>query len=89
MKVNVEFNGILVGAKEKPYTMQNGQQGTSYSLALEHCEDVGNVKCLKKVYDVVKAGAFPKYASCTFHAVYDTDYRNMSVEDLKLAEKVK
>ena len=87
MKVNVFFNGILVGAKEKPYTMQNGQQGTSYSLALEHCDDVGNVKCSKDVYALVRSGAIPKYSECECHGVYDTDYRNMSIEGLNSAKK--
>lgn len=87
MKVNVVFNGILIGAKAKDYTTQGGSRGTSYNLALEHCEEVGNVKCSKAVYDAVAEGRFPKYGNVVLCGVYDTDYKNMVVESVKTSEK--
>lgn len=87
MKMNVVSSGILIGAKSKEYTMQNGGKGTSYSLALEHCDEVGNVKCSKDVFDAVMAGQFPKYGKVLINAVYDTDYRNMVIESVQLSDK--
>lgn len=83
MKMNVVSNGILIGAKSKEYTMQNGGKGISYNLALEHCDEVGNVRCSKAVFDAVSAGQFPKYGKLVINAVYDTDYKNLVIESVK------
>lgn len=89
MKLNVDFTGILISAGAKDYKMQNGQSGTSYSLGLEHCGEVGNVKCSKQLYDLFQTGQVPKYQDCAFHGVYDTDYRNMTVDEMHVLSKTK
>ena len=84
MKINVNFDGVLIGAKEGEYKTQNGSMAKSYSLAIEHCEDAGNLSCEKHVFDAIRAGAFPKYASCVVSAVYDTNYKNLRIIDLRV-----
>lgn len=83
MKLRVGFNGILINCKEKPYTMNNGQSGMSYGLALECNDEVGNVKCSKAVYDGVKNGDYAKYSECSFYGTYDTDYKSLIVEQMQ------
>ena len=86
MKLNVNFKGILISASEKPYKLQNGGTGTSYSLGLECSGEVGNVKCTESVFNQFKSGAVPKYSTCDFAAVYDTDYKNMSVDSVMVVK---
>ena len=87
MKVNVKTDGILIGVKAKDYTTQSGGKGTSYSLALEHCDEVGNLKCTKDVFDAISAGQFPKYGKIAICGVYDSDYKNLVIDSIRLLER--
>lgn len=89
MKIDMKFDGTLISAKESEYKSQNGSMQKSYSLAVEHQDDAGNISCEKSVYDAVRNGVFPKYASCVISAVYDTNYKNLRIYDLRVKEKAK
>lgn len=87
MKVSVNFEGILIGAKESEYKRQDGGVGKTYSLAVEVNDEAGNLPCDEKVYASVRNGMFSKYSFCRFYAVYDSQYKNLKLFDVGFAEK--
>lgn len=87
MRCYMNFSGILIGAKESEYKMDNGQKGLTYALALEQNDDVGNVPCEKEVFEAVKSGQFPKYGELNFVAYYDTNYKRTKVCDISHKKK--
>lgn len=83
MKIKFGFRGQFLGAPE-PKKYDNGM---SYSISVMHEGDVGAIKCDESVYNRVCDGQFAFGTPCVFTAVYNSDYRSVKIEKLKIDDK--
>lgn len=67
---------LLVGKKAKEYE-NNGNKGTSYSIAVICEGEATNLPCNRDVYD--KCAEFGQYAQVYLFGEFDTNYKNFKV----------
>lgn len=84
MKIGIDFKCVVCGVKEKPYSMQNGKTGVSYSVACVSDGETENFPCDEEVYKAVSTGAVPLYSRCRLIGEYDSKYGRVKFTDLQL-----
>lgn len=75
MNINVEFNGVFLGAKKN-----ETKNGVYFNVSVECDGDCCSLPCTEEVYKSV--GAVDKYTPKLFDAVYNTNYKNIRVVGL-------
>lgn len=81
MKIETTFNGLLLSRKAKDYDV-NGQKGTSYVLGLKVGNDIGELPCTKKVYDMIEEYSIPDFSKVLLYGEYDSNYKRFRLFDI-------
>lgn len=85
MRINVQTDGVYLGATKTAYTSKStGQPGYFYNVAVKQEGEVGNLPCTKDVYELLTSGAagVKEYTPAYFAGVYDDRYNRLTVTEV-------
>ena len=76
MRINVQFDGVLLGATENHWNnRETGQSGLYYNVSVKHGGSVGELRCDREVYQMYVSGQLEDLSVCVFIAQFDDKYR--------------
>lgn len=83
MRLSFVFDGVFLGVNKTDYvSKQTGQPGSYYDVAIKQGGEVGNVSCVKDIYDMYVAGQLKDYIGCRFDCSYDDRFNRLQVTDV-------
>ena len=80
MRIKMCFNGTLINAKSEK---SRDGKNIYYKVSLDQSGEAGSLSCTEDVYSLFENGGLERFSECSFDAVFDDQYKNLRVFDVR------